>query len=66
MSKNIIKSIIIKNALIMKSEESNFFFTKNDTNWIFDFRTAFLQGNLLQEFSSFFWDKYEKDFPFQI
>jgi len=61
-----IKEIIDKNVLVFKKENNNFFLTKKDSNWIFDFRRAFLQAELLQKFSSFFWDKYEKYYPFQV
>jgi len=61
-----IKKIIKNEVLIFKKEKNNFFFTSNDTNWIFDFRRAFLQWKFLWEFSSFFWNKYENEFPFQV
>lgn len=61
-----IHHIIKSEALCKKEQEDNFFFTSNDANWIFDFRKVFMQGKLLQEFASFFWDKYENEYPFQV
>jgi len=66
MDNSEIKLIIEKEALIIKKEESNFMLSSNDWNWIFDFRKPFLQGKTLSSFSSFFWDKYEEEFPFQV
>lgn len=61
-----IKKIIEKEVIIIKEKDSKFFLTDNNSNWIFDFRKAFLQWYLLEKFSKFFWDKYEKEFPFQV
>ena len=61
-----IKEIISKKVISYKDEEDTSLFTEDDGKWIFDFRLAFFQGKYLQQFSSFFWDKYEKEYPFQV
>ncbi len=66
MNKAVIKKIIEQNALLIKTEKNDFFFTSNDSNWAFDFRKIFMQWKFLQELSSFFWDKYENQYPFQV
>ncbi len=66
VDRNSIKNIIEKNALLIKNKENNIFFTSNDWNRLFDFRRAFLRWESLKEFSSYFWNKYESEYPFQI
>lgn len=63
---NNIKKIIEEEVLLLKENNTDFLFTSSDGKWIFDFRRVFLQWKFLKEFSIFFWDKYEKDFPFQV
>lgn len=67
MDKNEIKKIIKENILINKiNNNDNYYFIDNNWTWIFDFRRWILQSDILEKFSCFFRDLYEKEFPFQI
>lgn len=67
IGKEKIYNLIKKNILLKFEKNENYYRNiNNDWNWIFDFRKGFLNAHILEKFSSFFWDNYEKYYPFQI
>lgn len=62
-----IQDLIIKHVLI-KTQPSPEYYQVIDNNgsWIFDFRKGFLNPEVLDVFSKYFWDTYEKEYPFQV
>lgn len=61
-----IKLLISKTALIKPETSNNYHVIDNWWSWIFDFRKAFLNPEILDIFSKYFWDKYWELYPFQV
>lgn len=62
-----IQDLITKHVLIKIQPSPHYYqFIDNNGSWIFDFRKWFLNPEVLDIFCVYFWEKYEKEYPFQV
>ncbi len=67
ISKKILREIIANEVLREKDEnDTSYMLTSNNSNWIFDFRNAFLKPQYLDIFAKFFWQEMGSLYPFQV
>ena len=67
ISKKTLREIIANEVLREKDEnDASYMLTSNNSNWIFDFRNAFLKPQYLDIFAKFFWQEMGSLYPFQV
>jgi hypothetical protein len=66
ITKQNLHDIIMKHVLVRKTPDLKTSLIANNSSWLLDFRGAFMDSTLLEQFATFFWDTYESHFPFQV